>query len=660
MIIRRIVVFGGVAAIVIAGAVTALALYLHGRTPASLADKQPLASLPKKSGSAVNLSRVAPNVMPPTNSWLSGAVLQKTPDAVYPMPLSFLPKDTGFEISLPTITAQATVITGEHTPDVPVTIADATTFQLTRYDKISATLSYRSGTSTLGTLTLAEGSPFVFYRSKNTTNLRVMNVMATENNSSSYMRFKVGAHSYAIAAYDSAKLDFQNGSIAITAPKGSLVTFYGLPDASGDPLHDIAANELDSVKTAWSNNMSNATTTLTYHTVNGKATAIVPMAYSKTVSSENKLGTYASLYGTMTAQKGPAVTLEAPKVAPANKLDLSHLSSADKAVLTSQLHSDITATSIIAKDSYNAGKQLARAANLLQIAESLGQKDEAKQLIAMLSSAFDSRLTAQYFYYDTDLHGIVANQIGFGAEDFNDHHFHYGYWLYAASILGSYDKSFVAKNADLLNLLAADIASYQSSADFPATRYYDAYAQHSWAAGLAPFSDGNNQESSSEALNAWNGVALWGQLTGNRELASTAKWMLAGEAHTAQVAWRQPSSTLQTSYLKGYNSSVSSLNFGGKRTYNTFFSDEASAKLGIQLIPLSPAMTVFKNDKDIQKTVTASVNDNFNQPLGDYDLMYLALASPSEARSLLTQQTQIDDGNSKTYIEAWIYSLSDS
>ena len=60
-------------------------------------------------------------------------------------------------------------------------------------------------------------------------------------------------------------------------------------------------------------------------------------------------------------------------------------------------------------------------------------------------------------------------------------------------------------------LLAADIGSSAANGAFPDLRVFDAYASHSWASGTSPFADGNNQESSSEAVTAWTGLALWAQ-----------------------------------------------------------------------------------------------------------------------------------------------------
>ncbi|MBC7708118.1 hypothetical protein H7Y63_02765, partial [Polaromonas sp.] len=149
--------------------------------------------------------------------------------------------------------------------------------------------------------------------------------------------------------------------------------------------------------------------------------------------------------------------------------------------------------------------------------------------------------------------------------------------------------------------------------------------------------------------------ALWGDATRNQALARTGKWLLANEANTAQKAWRIGDTS--DAALANYTSPVASLNFSGKRTYTTFFSDEASAKLGIQLIPMDPSMAGFKQDKDtITKSVLSTIkNDNYNVPLGDYVLMYSSLNNPEAALASASKQTSIDDGNSKTYMLAWIY-----
>jgi endoglucanase Acf2 len=627
----------------------------------SLVDQTALATLPTKNASSADTSHLDPAILPPTNTWLSGMVLQKTPLAVYPMPLSFLAKETGFEVGLPTVTTSATTITGEHIPGVIASIADAAAFSLTRYDKVSASLTYRNSQhATLGTLTLSEGSPYVFFHATTNGTLTFQD-LPTHTVSPHYLRYTKAGHDYVVVTDENTTITGTGPTATIHTTKDSLVTLYALPDAKSDSLRAYAGNEVTRVDTSHSSNSSSITTQLDYHTANGKPTAYAAMNYQTVTNAGPVLTTYDNIYGSMEARAGQTLTTTVPTVSSSNQLDLSHVTAAHKQKLIASLRDDIAHTTITAKDSYYAGKQLARAANLLDVASQLGQQDSVRQLTDILRSALLARLGGSYFYYDTTLKGVAAQTKAFGSEDFNDHHFHYGYIIYAASILGRYDHQFVTDNQKQINLLVADIASYNPSSSFPVERPYDAYAGHSWAAGLAPFADGNNQESSSEAINAWNAVTLWGNLIHNSTLTATGEWMLSNESSAARHAWRTSPTHIpdQTQYA----SPLTSLNFSGKRTYSTFFSDEANAKVGIQLIPMNPVMTSFAADGDTGRPLIAAAitNNNFNVALGDYILMYLSLFDPSRAESLLAKQqtTFIDDGNSQTYLHAFVYAQSD-
>jgi len=667
---KKLIILGLI--VVALGAATTLALLLNKgviknplMTPAhiTLVDPATLDGLAKKSGSAAFTERVDSAIIPPTNSWISGMVLQSTPLPVFPMPISFLAKDTGFEIGLPSIQSSPTVITGQHTPGIIAAIDNATSFKLSRFDKVSATLTYSSPTQTYGTLTLAQGSPYVYYRAAETTSLRIDGLgTVAAGASSSYLRYTKGGHDYAIVAGDGGHIAVSGSTATLTAPKDSLLTFYSLPGSDTDTLREFAEAEVTSVSVTSAVDSAATKTTFDYKTSNNRPTTFVPMSYSKVINNDTAVTTYDSIYGPMKAVKGAQFTTSVATTKPANSLNMSKLTDAHKNEVIASLVADVATTTITAQDSYFAGKQLARAATLLDIAQQLGQADASTRLMTILRDGFAKRLNSEYFYYDTTLKGVAAQTKAFGSEDFNDHHFHYGYFIYAASILGKYDADFLATSQKQVNLLVADIASYESTSNFPVQRNYDPYSAHAWAAGLSPFADGNNQESSSEAINAWNGVAMWAELTKNSQLKDSASWMLSNEAATAKAAWRTVDTT--PAYLKNYTSPLTSLNFGGKRTYATFFSDAANTKLAIQLLPLTPATRSFAADgATIERVISSSIqNDNFNVALGDYILMYMALNDPQKAAQLVPKQQDsfIDDGNSRTYMQAWIYSSTDT
>ena len=221
----------------------------------------------------------------------------------------------------------------------------------------------------------------------------------------------------------------------------------------------------------------------------------------------------------------------------------------------------------------------------------------------------------------------------FGSDEFNDHHFHYGYFLYAAGILTQNDPELAEKFAPVMNLLAADIGSNANNGAFPDRRVFDAYAGHSWASGTSPFADGNNQESSSEAITAWTGLALWAKASGNAGLQTEATWMLSSEAQSGLAYWTNFDRSEPV--YSGYGHQIVSLNWGGKRDYATWFSPEPAAMLGILVIPMSPASTYLGGDAErIKANVAEATGGKFDQKFGDYLLMSPRWrATPNEDRT---------------------------
>jgi len=61
----------------------------------------------------------------------------------------------------------------------------------------------------------------------------------------------------------------------------------------------------------------------------------------------------------------------------------------------------------------------------------------------------------------------------FGNTYYNDHHFHYGYFIYTAAVIGTLDPTWLAANQDYVNALVRDIAN-PSELDnyFPVSRMF--------------------------------------------------------------------------------------------------------------------------------------------------------------------------------------------
>ena len=304
-----------------------------------------------------------------------------------------------------------------------------------------------------------------------------------------------------------------------------------------------------------------------------------------------------------------------------------------------------------------------RTAQLLSIASQVGAADAAREAQQQRFTDLMRRWTqidgcaarnAFCFGFDPDWKGIVGQTPAFGSELFNDHHFHYGYFLYAAGVLAAHDPSVIEDLRPVMTLLAADIAGSADTGITPQWRPYDAYASHSWAAGTSEFADGNNQESSSEAVTAWAGLQLWAQAAKDPALEREAAWLLGSEAHAATTYWTNLDTT--NPVYDGFEHGVMGINWGGKRDYATWFSAEPSAILGIQLIPMSPSSGYLAGDPDRIRT---NVQEGGSGPLADYALMYAGLAGPEDARTALEQARDlkddgIDQGNSRSYMLAYL------
>jgi endoglucanase Acf2 len=352
-----------------------------------------------------------------------------------------------------------------------------------------------------------------------------------------------------------------------------------------------------------------------------------------------------------------------PTVTPASDLDMSGLSDQARGELEGQVTADAKAMENAPApptDTYFAGKAAQRDAQLYRLARALAHP-AAESIRAHVVDDLDAWLAGQpcapgdtrCFTYDPRFRGVVGREPSFGSESFNDHHFHYGYILTAAALMAEDHPELVQRWAPVVSALAEDIAAPLQRSELPALRVFDPYAGHSWASGTAPFADGNNQESSSEAVNAWNGLALWAGVTGDDVLYEQGEWMLSLEAATARAYWVEPA------LPEGYQHGVVALNWGGKRDWATWFSAEPSAMLGIQLLPMGPVSQYLAGDPErIRSNVAEAAPNGFKTLFGDYLVMYLALADPQAAlgagRSLPTDT--LDDGLTRSYMMAWLQS----
>jgi endoglucanase Acf2 len=619
-----------------------------------------LGGIPHRSVAPMPTARLADHLTPPTNRWFSGLVFGDQAQPVFPLPLSFGLTGSGFAFGVPTVTTSADTIAGAYRPAVSVDNGSGSS-TVTAYDAVSVTITQKDSTGApIGSIVIASGSPVVSY-----TALQAGTVtLGTAFSGSGRVRSAtVGDTGYGLIT---------EGTVSGTAlhlVAGQTAELFAAP-AHRDPVAFGAnVSALTGGSADYSVGSKSVTTTLRYRAAGQNVIAAMPHQQAGLVTpSSCSLGGYPSVYGTLDACSGSTLAWTSTKVDASGTLDLGSLSPADKSVISAQLADDLQSTPAIPNDSYFGGKALYRLANLLMLAHQVGDTSAAATAQQQLDDALlrwtdpkgCSTRSSECFVYDPTAKGIVGLAASFGSDQFNDHAFHYGYFLYAAGIAAQYNPSLTARIAPVMNLLAADIATPGGSSWLPTRRVFNAYAGHSWASGYAPFADGNNQESSSEAVDAWNGLALWAGATGDGGLANEATWMLSAEAASAKAYWTNFST--KDAVYSGYAHSVVGISWGGKRDYATWFSADPNAKLGIQLIPMSPAFDYLAGDPArIAQNVTGAAPQGYDVQFGDYLLMYSALEGRSEAATALTTAQGlpakfIDDADSRSYLLAWIMS----
>ncbi len=627
------------------------------------AEVDPLvAGLGSRPGADLVPERLGTGLTPPTNRWFSGLVFGSTPQPVFPLPLSFGLTSTGFAFGLPTVSTSAQTITGGYRPAVTVDLG-ADSWKLTGYDEMSITLTASRAGAAIGTVVIAEGSPFVSFTARGAQTL-ITNL--PNHQQDALWTMQDGADSYALTGVG---LNVSGSDISVS--DGGHASWFPVPSGGeATKVADLATSPLRATTTDHSVKESSVTTTLGYLTEDGSPTAfaLLPHQQATAAGVDCSLGSYRSVNGEMKLCSGHSFTWATTRRAAKAALDLSSVPADRKATLRQQVVTDVAALPPYPSGTYFGGKALYRDAQLYMLARQVGADDQAAalkarvvgQLRAWTDPSGCGARTSQCFYYDSTNKGIVGVDWSFGSEQFNDHHFHYGYFLYAAGVMALDDPALVAELTPVMTLLAADIASPTDTGTFPQRRVFDPYASHSWASGTAPFADGNNQESVSEAINAWAGLSLWSQAAGDSALNAEAQWMQALEVSSAAAYWTEFDTSAPL--YQGFEHKITPINWGGKRDYATWFSAEPAAALAIVLIPMSPSSDHLGAEPT---RVAANLDEalgakGFRQTYGDLLLLYSALQGPAqrdEAMTELGSLPSIDDSMTKSYLMAYLDAL---
>ncbi|CAD6225102.1 unnamed protein product [Miscanthus lutarioriparius] len=386
---------------------------------------------------------------------------------------------------------------------------------------------------------------------------------------------------------------------------------------------------------------------------------------------------YRSIDGDMVGVVGDAWVLRTDPVSPTWH-STRGVSEDGVAEVVAALRADVAglaSTAVTTTSSYFYGKAIARAARLALIAEEVGCPDVIPAVQQYLKAAvtpwLDGSFQGDGFFYDAKWGGLVTLQglkdsgADFGFGIYNDHHYHLGYFLYAIAVLAKIDPCWGRKYMPQAYSMVADfmtLSRNKAGASFTRLRMFDLWKLHSWA-GLTEFADGRNQESTSEAVNAYYSAALVGLSYGDAHLVSVGATLTALEMLAAQTWWHvREGEGIYEDDFSGNNRVVGVL-WANKRDSGLWFAppEWKECRLGIQLLPVLPISEALFPDvafvKDLVAwTLPALARDGVGE--GWKGFVY-ALEGIYDKEAALTKTRALnghDDGNSLTNLLWWLHS----
>jgi endoglucanase Acf2 len=241
------------------------------------------------------------------------------------------------------------------------------------------------------------------------------------------------------------------------------------------------------------------------------------------------------------------------------------------------------------RDTYWIGKSFGRNADLVYVADQLGKTGLRDTLLDAIKEELEDWFDGQnpsYFYYDETWHTVIGipSQY-FSGSMMNDHHFHYGYFIYAAATVAQFDPEWAKRWQPLVEMLIRDAGNWdREDKQFPFMRNFDIYAGHSWASGTTWGPRGNNEESSSEDVNYASAMALWGEVMGRPEIRDAGLFMYASLVSATEQYWFDVDEVV---FPEGFAHPSVGIVWGNGGLYDTWFSYLPAFIHGIQITPFS-------------------------------------------------------------------------
>ncbi len=385
-------------------------------------------------------------------------------------------------------------------------------------------------------------------------------------------------------------------------------------------------------------------------------------------------------------------------------------------------------------DTYWMGKNLNKRADIVFMAEQLEDSGEDwKKIKTDVLSALEEELEywfnpadcytveqnpyiTGFFYYYDDFGTLIGYNSSYSTDsELNDHHFHYGYWIKAAAAVARYVDGWEKEWGAMVYEMISDIAnpnrdgtnlnvqrtdaSINSTTKYPFLRNFDIYEGHSWASGVANYefdeegnmidpagglAGGNNQESTSEAINAWSSLILWGEAVGDERIRDLGVYLYTTEMAAVEEYYFDVHDEVFTDAYEdrsSFNQHVVTRLFGGRYDHSAWWTEDPIEVTSIHMIPMTGATLYFSKYQDKVKATYESIWgtqwsnylnlhqqngwQTLNSPYVHQDLLaeFYAMADPQAAMEKWSIEdipgygTVIEAGESRAHTYGFIRSM---
>ena len=242
-------------------------------------------------------------------------------------------------------------------------------------------------------------------------------------------------------------------------------------------------------------------------------------------------------------------------------------------------------------DSYNEGQVFNQLMQTARIADLMGNIESRNKLLSTIKTRLENWLKAEpgevafLFYYNSTWSAMIGYPAGHGQDGgLNDHHFHWGYFIQACAFVAQYEPGWAENWGGMVNLLVRDAASpNRSDPMFPYLRNFSPYNGHSWADGFAGYPNGNNQESSSEAMVFAASLIHWGTAIGDNAIRDLGIYIYTTEYTGIEEYYMDMHNR---NFPPSQQYALISRLWGNAFDNQTFWTGDIAASYGIEIYPI--------------------------------------------------------------------------